>query len=82
MRKNHVVKRSHFVVYVSQFGDLLGQIGYFHCYENAMHFLRYHVSFLGWSYASLELVDDYSCSDFVRVLYCVDREVNSDGSEA
>lgn len=82
MRKNHVVKSGHFVVYVSQSRYLLGQIGYFHSFENAMHYLRYHLSFLGWPYGSLEFVDDYSCSDDSFVLYFVDREVNSDGAEA
>lgn len=57
MRKYHVVKnQGRFVVVVAPNWTLFGLEKFFHCYEGAMRFYRYHVSFLGWKYGGVLFV--------------------------
>lgn len=73
MRKNHVVrKQGYFKVDVAQNWTFPSRYRYFHSYELASRYLRYHVSYLGWNYGYLYFID-YSDKPF-RVLFAVDRE--------
>lgn len=72
MRKNHVVrKQGYFKVEVAQNWTLPGRLRYFHSFENAHRYFRYHVSFLGWNYGIFKYVDNFDKPSLV--LFAVDR---------
>lgn len=73
MRKNHVVrKQGYFKVEVAPEWTLLGRIRFFHSFELASRYFRYHVSFLRWNYGVLRYVDNGDKPS--QVLFSVNRE--------
>lgn len=71
MRKLHVVrKQGYFRVEIAPNRSLPGRIRYFHSFEGASRYFRYHVSFLGFNYGIFSFVDNSDKPNIDLITVC------------